>query len=1410
MKPERSNSAIRRTLRPVRALLPIAVATLGSFALFDSSPALGQTHSSPVYVDDSTSAVEGLRQALSQASEGEVEKAGRLLQRLLEEEGRRLLPTDEDQDLFVSVRARVHDALLERPDMLAAYRAMQGPVAQGMLDEGRIDAVERAYLLTEAGYEAALRVAQRRLESAAFAAAWRTLAQLDRHPDRRGDRAGDALALLSEALRYKPIEPASALAARWRNEAAAPSPRAPAPVEGPRRVETRSAFEPGPSLDLEDMVKRPFWSEPLSYDPPTRGEGGSEQQSLLDDIRLLHIVASVAGDAVYVNDARSVAAWDRFTMSPRWRVSLQGVPDDLRQRSTGRTMVEDLNTVTVGGPWVIATTGLARQSERVGDGRVHAIDRRTGRRVWSTPVSTLHPEFEQTTVRGPVVIDQHVAIVVVSKQVQQRRLVGAQLAALDLRDGSLVWRLPLGSRGILPYATTGRTGSPSLTRNGLLITLGELGFIAGVESATGRVKWMRRFSFDMNMQSGSPAWQAPAPAIIDDVIYVIEPGGESILALDLDTGETLGRRSTAEFVLPSYLLATGETLVAVSDRLVHAIEAADFFDPSVEPRLVIDSGRQRLHGRVILAGEDVVAPSPEGLLTNSVFSEDAGEMRLLDVDRPGNPLAARGQLIVVDDYFVHSYLLWDVAEQILAERIERSPNDPTPAATYAELAHRAQRFERIVPALDQALRAIERDPLSPAAKAARTRLFDAALVMTDPDPDARRATELAPELIGRILSRQARLASGPTERVRHLLAEGQHHVGVDEPGEAVEAYQRILDEPSLVESTIKRHGRSLSAELQARARLRAVLERFGRRWYAPFEAEARAALAQAEGSSDPKRFAGIARRYPVSETAPRAWLHASEAYARRGRPHGSIQALEEGLAAAENSLAPGDALLGELGGRLVRSLVDQGRVAAASATLRRIESRWPGLILTTQGEPIGVQSLSERLSERLAERNRRPRIGPLAEEPAIEVLTGWIVAEPIIEREAAAASEYVALLGEGRLGLFGVDAISGLRRLWTVPTDDTIDLVTLTNDALILSQTTEEGVSLRRLDLATGETLWTTLPFHSLFPKDARDAALGEGGEPETIPTRVFGDRPVTETLLVMDGRTIGVIERSGRGAAFDLESGRSLWTSPSLVPAVLDVTAKAGQLLVGGASARQPGRDRRQPAPSIALIDFRTGRLVQQVSSDLGAIRWVRLSEDGAGLVGMDEGVASYDLFRGWARWQTGGGAGSRSIDAWLFPERLIVLNEMRELRQIDLETGKPLPGPLDTRNRIGTDTAFLTAATLQDAEAGFGGDSGLLIYDRFGQLVGADVGQTAGSLAPPAFGERRTVTISTEPVARSGLIGLHELRTLSNDGARLLERRRIALEAPPLGVRLLDGRILVTTWNATVVIDAPAPRVR
>ncbi|MFG0275969.1 MAG: hypothetical protein ACF8QF_13035, partial [Phycisphaerales bacterium] len=227
----------------------------------------------------------------------------------------------------------------------------------------------------------------------------------------------------------------------------------------------------------------------------------------------------------------------------------------------------------------------------------------------------------------------------------------------------------------------------------------------------------------------------------------------------------------------------------------------------------------------------------------------------------------------------------------------------------------------------------------------------------------------------------------------------------------------------------------------------------------------------------------------------------------------------------------------------------------------------------------------------------------------------------------------------------------------------------------------------------------------------------------------------------------------------------------------------------------------------ALVAFDLRSGRRLQDLSPEGGQIRWVRMTPEGEALVGTDRGVASYEMAEGRRRWITGGLAGAETVDAWVFPGRVIAMDNGGELRQIETEDGRPRAEALAGRGRFsgyGNGLRPVWAAALDD-KAAFATQNGLVLFDRRGDLAGADHRNAARLLAPVGYAQERIVVVDQQ-VAEQDAQGVWFRVVVFGAGSLRLEAEHaIRLGAQPERLDLLDGRVLVTAGEAVLVIDAP-----
>lgn len=1147
-----------------------------------ASPAWAQ-FARAVNPDQSVTAEDAMLRVRELGEAGNTSEALRVLQQVLENDADRMLPVEDEADpgRYEPVRAACHRLLANWPELLTRYRAAEGQNALRQLEEGQHRAVERSRFMTEAGLEAALRVAQEDLEAARFEAARIRLEECGAHPDATGPLAKDRARMAVEVARQLGRDDVRAWAGALAREAGAAEEGSWAIARVPARYGTAvTGLDAQAGMDAASISPKVLNSVSPSGDGLAEaifeledwGQDGAMAEDafggMQDATESAKFGASVGG-VVLINDGYTVACMDAATLGVRWRTVPPhlAIAGDLEQDWTQPMMGserEPISFVAAGSGVVVAATASASDDFR-GNGRtLHGMDLGTGRVLWSLAVTGVDSALMGAEFDGPVLIEGDTAIVCVGRSGLMRRESELHLVGIDLFRGTVRWVRRMGSVGVQPWLRQEARPEAPMVHQGVVYRAADLGVLGAYEASTGRPLWVRRLStarveelqFRVRSNATVRGFQISAPVADGATLICHDATGNKILRVDAKTGKLLGSRDASAFGDVHYMLRVGAYLALVGNRHVSFVKAEAFEQGLV--RMVARFGTAGIVARCVVSGDHLLVPMAGGLVRVDPANPDAAkageavapapeadaeegtntpETPDFAVARAGNPLVVEvgegvSTLVIAERSLVSTYLRWEKAQQILSARATAEPDDPAPLLTMVELGSRAGRYDEIPSLGDRVLALADRDPLASASVEARSRLFGLLSEMTR---KARRVWQedvaggaVPPELLSRILGAMGRSAETPDELVTHAFAEAWLHEIRREPSRAIEAYQAVLADPRL-------------AIVELESEDRTDPERLG----APVTSLGFAGPEAARRVLGAIRQAGIAAYTGFEDEARRALEGAGDDVdalaAVAERYPGSMAALE-GLARACEMLERGEGKAREARGlALAARGLELSRAQGAAAR----EEAWPfaGVFLGRVVRAIEQTRPEAALRLVRAVEMERPEVVVPNGEPTRE--TAASLARTLAERlRARAAAGNVAPELGGTLGVMA-QPLEG----WVM------------EPALIRTQALSSRESVLMYSAAEGKlALWTRGVAGERFVP----AWMREARTQDLTPILVTPE----ETILLVksldgDEAAMPVIE------CVETATGRIRWTSKPL-----------NELLASGDALQRPQGNERFPTP--------------------------------------------------------------------------------------------------------------------------------------------------------------------------------------------------------------------------------------
>ena len=1340
-----------RPIHTARAIVTIAGLALTSICTTpthaQARQLIPQSAQNPIYVADSPIASDALARARELIAQDNYDEAVRLCDEIIQNHGERLiLQSEDDPDrIHIPVRIRVNAFIQSAEQLLRTYRRQLTPIAQVWLDDPQ--SWERAAhdtWLTQPGFIASLRRARTLIESGRFHAALGILDQLNTHPDfsEFTDRHESLVTLASSYLdREPPISPTDSIA---RSLVWDTSSQNPVSLDGiVPDVLARAILTPSNQVDLSANPPAARWSgaswKPTAWCMP-----------LVEDHHL------------FTNDGYTVSCFDRFTMRPIWRMQTfdqrEEIPTSEDSRARLGRLLEDMTSVSSDGRDALyVALGVPRNSQSDPITDVVRLDQHSGSQRWRTDITTLDDTLIGASIRGPIILDQGTLVITARTNNRRQRLISLSVIGLDAATGELEWIQPLASAGSLPFQQMGQLAHNPIVNDGIAYFTDLIGFSAALRIATGEVLWARPLPApDLYTRSNRPTFAGNAPVINPHGLFVLTSEGKEIIQIDPDTGKTLASRPVDQLGESYYLLHINDDRFAcVSTNRISVYQADRFENTSSRrsPELGNDS-EIGIRGRVVVADDRILVPVEQGI--RILDPNRVSEPEFLSLSATGNIAPIDGQIIVVDQIDASSFLAWETASELLENRINE---DPSAAITIAELAHKTNRTEDILPSVQRAHQVINAQPMNE-RNAMRSALFDVVLaIVQETEPNDKgianiHLAALGEERINQLMIVMGELARTHDQSVAYRMELGQMHERYQRHNEAVIAYQGVLDQPNLRAAMWEGPDIAVRAGLEATRRIGNIIRQHGFSAYQDADELARAETQYLGTDATPEQYESLAQRFPWSRTTPSILLSASQKYAAQSRIPSSIEAARSGIESIDRLSTLGETIdqstLEALADRLITGLISTSRsrdALAAGTTLLKLH---PELKLRRNGQPITL----DQLELAAGNADTLPALGAsFIDDPAPVLVTGSPLrpAHRIDPGGVLVYAPQIARLQYLRVGR------NVFEPFWerTAPGTQPPNIVWQGPTRVLIFWPESIGMgdagTLECVDTSTGKLVWSQ--------EDIRiNLEQGSARVPDdtaridtliTIPAQ--GAQPIQQLLVACDGQSVVVTDRIGRAMGIDLYNGDLLWQRDLPVNRVHDLDLRHGLLGVCGLVIVDRAQDQRNGSttPLAASIDPRTGEPGQMTERFGHQPRWIRIGDRSSMFVASTQRITAINTEQGSVDWVVNAENISDSINAWVTDAKLIVQTDRNLLWALDPNDGSRDAQPIDTHDRI-TSRGWLRIINELNRTTLLS-NAGIVSFDHQQQILGVDAQSEDDTLIDIAWGRTHAITL-TEPQIHQG----------------------------------------------------------
>ena len=1167
-----------------------------------------------VAVDDSPAAEQMLAQAEDQAANNPAESA-RLISRVLEEFGRKLVRVSGEQDRFVDGRSRAESFLRSHPQVMAKFRSAQTGEAERLIAAGEDRKVVETRLLTSGGLLAAVRETQRAIELAQFASAQNLLDSIKEHPDISSldpsihatlvvltawGNGDDARALAAvDILKHSPEETLRQLGEKLAIT-----------IKNPM-VEKKAAIDPLAPSRFGPLPTNPvqLWREPLENSIYSRLQDSIESGIPMNNAegsassgRFLVSIPTIDGPIVLVNEAYVLRAFDAFSHLPKWRQAIGSANAPRTDTQAG-----DLEVAVVAWDCVLALSGHALGTERSGGGRLVCLDLSTGRKRWELAPDRFagQSEFREFFFYGaPTVV--HNTVVLLGRKMTGRLETVSTVVGVNLQTGEVEWVTPVGaapgirSAGSRPYTT------PTTIGGRVFVSTGS-GTSACIDASDGRVRWIRRDPVSIrDIQMDVMPWEMGGAVVTTSGLLTIAPNATELQLLSIDTGEVIDSFPigiATKWGAIRYLLTDRERslVYGVGDGIT-AFRVSDLRTPiwkfpaiPLGNTTIFRSDRSGIRGRVQSGWMEngrpglIVPMGPNALLVNG---DDGTTVLAIPCEGPANIVARDGVIAAATNDSLQVLMDATRAKEILVAATNDRPQDADAIMGLVDFALRAR---------DADLLRIATKSIEPAIEATRKNVqrrsrFVAILI------DAARSGLLGRDGSDALFAAIVRAQPNATERAMALVAQGDWLAGSGRSSGAIAVWRMLLaDSEASIVMISDFDGNAQSSLRSGSAAALQRLERMASMVGGP--AEAKQASESSPSNATAVELERFASRMPCTVDAARAWIQAAQ-----------IRMNEKSIAIASgDSAAAVDAAIATANRVVVTEILNQAvalmkksdlEITAAQLLDRCVMAGFDVPITSLGGLDASLALLASPaapLVENLPRSIAATKVITATSEITARLIPG--VLAPVRDNGTALApNTRTYLLTDRILSCLAVPDL-GLR--WAVPLPaELLRVAPMRDGVLVIDQPTRDTRGAQKIDDA-GEVRWRIDDF---------SIAVAENG--------VVGDR--SECLVITGHENVVGVRVDGAVGAFALGDGQLRWRTATTVDEIGCVDASETLIVIAGTRIKSDSR-----TSCVVAIDQSTGKTLAELPvPDDEQVRWVQVMGPGEIAFGTQQGVGRWQLF--------------------------------------------------------------------------------------------------------------------------------------------------------------------------------------